>query len=270
MSKDPHSLSGSELLNASIGKGGTTHKEIFAKPKGGGGGMGRASKPAPTNNQPDEDLVPDAPKPEPPAEPKVKLTNPKFLVPDAHFEEKVQFTIDAELPASMKDVKRVIVTAWSLLPHGEKQQAFSRDFYIENGKVTGEVELRRPSKYEGKEVESCPYIFTAKHRDSKEVESPKIKVKEKFGGNEEVILELAASDQLKKDGISFELKSKNGAVISKVEAKTGEEKAGNLTLKFEKLDASLNYDLNMLDSHGKIVETIFKDIPFGKWTGITA
>ncbi|MEO6094993.1 MAG: hypothetical protein ABIW76_04710 [Fibrobacteria bacterium] len=271
MNKDPFALSGSELLNSSVGKRATPHKEIFAKPKVGGGGMGRVSKPVPTNQEPDEDLVPDAPKPVPPAETKVRLTNPKFLVPDAHFEDKVHFTIDAALPASMKDVKRVIVTVWSIPPHGEKQQAFCKDFYIDDdGKVTGEVELSRPSKTEGKEVESCPYNFTAKHRDSKEVESPKIKVKERFGGNEEVVLELPASDQLKKDGISFELKSKNGAIISKVEAKTGEEKEGNLSLKFEKIDSNLSYDLNMLDLDGKIMETIFKDIPFGEWTGITA
>jgi len=170
----------------------------------------------------------------------------------------------------MKDVKRVIVAAWSIPPHGEKQKAFSKDFYIDDeGKVNGEIELRRPPKYEGKEVESCPYIFTAKHRDSKEVESPKIKVKEKFSGNEEVILEIDASAQLKKSGASFELKSQNGAIISKVEAKNGEEKAGILTLKFEKLDANLSYALILLDSQGEIMETIFTDIPFGKWAGAT-
>lgn len=266
MSDNSFRIPGSDLLRKAEGIFPSASKEIFAKPKGGGGGLGRASKPAPTNNQPDEDLVPDAPKPALPVESLVKLSNPKFLVPEGHFEEKVPFSVDADLPASLKDVKRVIVTAWSLPPHGEKQQAFSKDFYVDDdGKVTGEIELRRPSKQNGKEVDACPYYFTARHRDSKQVESPKIKVKEKFGGNEDLILELAASDDLKNSGTLFELRSKNGAIISKVEVKNGEEKAGVVILKFVKLDANLSYSLNKLDSSGKIEETIFKDLPFGKW-----
>jgi hypothetical protein len=266
LSKDHFALPGSELLNPSVGKSASPHKEIFAKPKGGGGGLGRASKPAPTNNQPEEDLVPDAPKPEPPAEPLVKLTNPKFLVPDGHFEEKVPFSIDADLPASLKDVKRVIVTAWSIPKNGEKQQAFSKDFYIDdNGKVTGDVELRRPSKYEGKEVESCPYVFTAKHRDSKEIESPRLPVKEKPRGNDELVLELTSSEKLKTEGFAFHLKSKDGSVDSKIETKNGEEKEGVLTLKFTKLDPKLEYSLDMINPQGKILESIFPNTAFGKW-----
>lgn len=268
MTIDPFSLPGCELLKPMGGKmDGAANKDIFTKPTLGGGGGGRAKKPAlAANQEPEEDLIPVAPKQVPPAEPPVKLSNPKFLVPDGHFEAKVPFSVDADIPASFKDVRRVIVTVWSIPQHGEKQQAFSKDFYIDgNGKVTGEVELRRPSKYEGKEVETCPYLFTAKHRHSKEIQSPRLPVKEKLSGNEDLVLELTSSEILKTGGFVFQLKSKDGSIDSKIETKNGEEKAGMLTLKFTKLDSKLEYALDVLDGQGKIVEAIFPNTPFGKW-----
>ena len=158
------------------------------------------------------------------------------------------------------------MTVWSIPPHGEKQQAFSKDFYIDDdGKVTGEVELRRPSKFEGKEVESCPYYFTAKHRDSKEVESPKIKAKERPVVDTDLVLEVANSQTLKDGEYSFELKSNDGTVKIRLESKNVKEKEGKITLTFSKLNPDLLYTLDALNSTGEVFETIFEDVKFGNW-----
>jgi hypothetical protein len=97
------------------------------------------------------------------------------------------------------------------------------------------------------------------------MESPKLQVKEKPSGNEELVLELPSTKELKNSGYSFQLKSKDGSILSKLAAKNAEEKEGNIILKFVKLDPKLRYSLELLDSHGKVLDTPFSDAPFGQW-----
>lgn len=241
----------------------SAHDDIFQKPKGGGGG-GPRRKPDPTQ-EPEVEQIPSNPPPQPPKDPPVKLSNPKWSVESAHFEETVSLSVDVSLPESLKEIKRVIVTVFALSPNGAKSQIKSRDLYVDEGKIQGEFELQRPPKQDNQDVESCPYVFTAKHRDSKEVESPKLPVKDKPRGHEELVLEFNSSDELKTGSFAFQLKSKDGSIISKIETKNGLEKEGKLSLKFTKLDPKLEYNLDMLNSKGEIVESIFPDTPFGNW-----
>jgi len=241
----------------------SAHTDIFQKPKAGGGGSPKR-KPEPVAES-EIEQIPDNPPPPPPKDPLVKVSNPKWFVESAQFEDTVSLSVDVFLPESLKDIKRVIVTVFALSPNGAKSQIKSRDLYVDEGKVQGDFVLHRPPKQDNKEVESCPYVFTAKHRDSKEIESPRLPVKEKPWGNDELVLELNSSEELKTGGFAFQLKSKDGSIVSKIETKVGEEKAGKLTLKFVKLNPQLEYTLEMLNSQGEIEDTIFPVIPFGKW-----
>lgn len=240
------------------------HDDIFQKPKAGGGGSPKR-KPEPVA-EPEIEQIPYNPPPPPPKEPPVKLSNPKWSVDSAQFEDTVSLSVDVFLPETLKEIKRVIISVFALCPNGEKPSIKVRDLYVnDEGKVKGEFVLHRPPKQDNKEIESCPYVFTAKHRDSKEIESPRLPVKEKPRGNDELVLEFTSSDELKTGGFAFHLKSKDGSVNSKIETKNGEEKGGLLTLKFTKLDPNLEYALDMLNAQGKIVESIFPNILFGKW-----
>ena len=259
-------MPGDEVRNK-FGPNPTANKDIFQKPKlGGGGGGGTPKRKAEPVAEPEEDLVPEQAVPPKPQEPAVKLTNPKWAVETAHFGDTVAFSIDVDLPESLKDITRVIVTAFSLPAKKKKEQVKARDFYVKDGKVQGEFELVRPENQDGKEVESCPYYFTAKHRDSKELEGPHLPVQDKPKGNDELILELKSSEELKTGGFVFHLKSKDGTVDQKIETKSGQEKEGTLTLKFTKLDPKLEYALDLLNADGKVAESIFPNTQFGKWT----
>lgn len=239
------------------------NEDIFQKPKGGGG-VGPRRKPEPAQES-EVEQIPSNPPPASPKAPPVKLSNPKWSVETAHFEDKVSLSVDVSLPESLKEIKRVIITIFSISPNGAKSQIKSRDLYVEAGKVQGEFQLERPPKYDNKEVESCPYVFTAKHRDAKEIESTRLPVNEKPRGNDELVLEFASSEKLKTGGFAFHLKSKDGSYNSKIDTKNGEEKAAILIFKFTKLDPKLEYALDMLNAQGKIVESIFPYMLFGKW-----
>lgn len=242
----------------------SANTDIFQKSKAGGGGSPKR-KPEPVA-EPEIEQIPYNPPPPPPKEPPVKLTNPKWSVDSAHFEDKVTVSVDVFLPPSLKDIKRVVVTVLAVLPNGTKAFIKNKDLYVnEEGKVKHEFVLDRPPKQDNKELESCPYVFTAKHRDSTEIESPRLQVNDKPNGDDELLLEFTSSEALKTGGIAFHLKSKDGSFDSKIETKSGEEKEGTLTLKFIKLDSKLEYALDMLNAQGKIVESIFPYTQFGKW-----
>ncbi len=163
--KDPYAMPGGDPfkkkqddLNPSA------HDDIFQKGKAGGGGK---KKPEPVSKEKDDELLPALPPQPPPAEPPVRLYNPKWSVENAHFEEKVALSFDVDLPESLKDITRVIVTVHALSPNGKREEIKSRDLYIKDGKVQGEFDLFRPAKQDNKEVEIPPYISTASPRSSK-------------------------------------------------------------------------------------------------------
>lgn len=231
-------------------------------PKGGGAGLRR--KPEPALEPADE---PESMQPEPQPEKKdvVVLTNPKWLVDEATFEQKVGLSVDVLLPESLKEIKRVIITVYSVSPKGVKSQVKARDLYVDQGEVTGEFELATPPKEDGKGLEACDYLFTAKHRDSKEIESPRLHAKSKANGSEILELELPSPDETESGGQTFRLKSNDGSIDAKMAIKDGQEKEGKITLKFQKLDPMQRYSLELMNGKGEVVEAIFTDTQFGKW-----
>jgi hypothetical protein len=231
----------------------------------GGAGIRRKADPVPESAA---DPIPVEPAAPPEQKPLVRLLNPKWSVEEANFEDKVGISVEAVLPESLKDIKRLIVTVFSITSQGIRSQIKSKDLYVDEGLVKGEFELSAPAREGDKVIESCEYLFTAKHRDSKEVESPRLHAKAKPRGNDELILEVPSSDDLKKGGHSFRLKSNDGTIICKIETKNVQEKDGTLTFKFEKLDPKLRYALDFLDSQDRIVDTIFSDMPFGRWAEV--
>lgn len=259
--KNPFAMPGDSKLKKSD-LNSSAPKDIFQQPKGGG--IAPRRKPE-TNQDPEEELLPENTPPPPPKETPVRLSNPKWSVDSAYFEETVSLSVDVDLPESLKDITRVIVTVFAFIAHEKKQQVKSLDLHVKDGKVQSDFDIPSPEKRENKEIDSCSYLFTAKHRDSKEVESPRLSVKSKSKGNDELVLELPSSDELKKNGHTFQLMSKDGTIVWKVETKNGVEKDGKLTLKFENLDPNLEYSLDELNGKGQIIETLFTNTPFGKW-----
>lgn len=198
-------------------------------------------------------------------EPRVRLSNLRWSVDRAHFEETVSIILDIEIPEALKEITRVIVTVFALSKTGKREHIKSKELWAKEGKVQGDFILMPPRSRDEKENRTYPYLFVAKHRDSKEAESPQLPVQEKEGGKEELILEIPNSVEVKKTGNAFRLRSKDGSVNSKVEVNSGEEKDDSMIIKFSKLDAKLHYTLEELDKQGNLVCTIFSEKLFGKW-----
>ncbi len=272
---NPFHFSGSDLFKKAGSEGAipSAHPDIFTKPKAGGGngigggrsGRAKALESKKTEDDEEELQIEKQATPARAVDPPVKLTNLKWAVDSAHFEQNVEITMDIDIPKSLENITRVIVTVYALGANGKRETIKAKELWAKDGRVQGDFVLYPPSKHEERSAASYPYIYTAKHRDSKEMESPKLQVTGKVSGNEELVLELASTKELKNSGYSFQLKSKDGSFLSKLETKNAEEKAGNIIIKFEKLDPKSHYYLELLDAHGKIIETLFSDVPFGEW-----
>ncbi|GEM_PF-5958130 len=128
MTKDPFALSGSELLNPSMGKGAVPHKEIFAKPKGGGGGLGRARKPSPTNQEPESEPL-DMTGGDKPAATKEKSQSKAVLKKIDWVKSETLFNTDAEVSAEFE------------IPESEKNRTLVDFQLLEN--MDGEYIIRK-------------------------------------------------------------------------------------------------------------------------------
>lgn len=152
-------------------------KEIFTHGAGGGGGR---AKPA-TNADPEplgEEQTPLEPvKEEQKKKPKVRLFDPKWTVDRASFGDKARFSVGAELPDESKHLTRVVFTLFTKLPNGKKERIDGNEGYLKDGKAEQEFTLYPPNaSQDGNRPQQCAYVFTAKHRDSAEIESPVLPV----------------------------------------------------------------------------------------------
>lgn len=256
MTIDPFGFPGSQLLKPlSVKIGGAANKDIFAKPTVGGGGGGRAKKPVPAVNQePEEDLVPEPPSPPPPKEPPVKLSNPKWLSEVAFFGDSVKVTVDIDLPESHTHLTRVAFTLYRLNDTGKKEKTSSADFHAKDGKVEGEFKLEAPKDL--KSTEPVPYIFTAIHRDAKEVESQKLNASEPLRN---LICEMDDHSDIKKTGYMLVLKDSRGEIHTCFKASDGVEKDGVLSFDFKNLDADAKYILEMQNEKAEVIDVIFSE-----------
>jgi hypothetical protein len=247
-------ISGGDLLKKPPDMNPSAHKDVLVKSKSGGG-LGR-TRPPEQAPEPEEDLIAE-PVAEPiKKQPEVRLSNPKWSAESAFFEDKVMASVDVELPETHKDLTRITLTLFSLLPNGKKEQISTLDVHAKSGKAEGEFIVQRPADRDGKKVASSSYAFTAKHRDSKDIESGQLKATEV---KPNLILELDEHSDIAKPGFSVVLKSKDGSVHSKFLAKDGVKKGSLLSFDFKKLDSETAYVMELRDDKDKAVDVIFKD-----------
>lgn len=85
------------------------------------------------------------------------------------FNERITASAMAELPPSKQHLTRISFTLYALRPDG-RERIDNKDGYLKEGRAEIEFTLYYPQSHDGL-PEQCEYIFTAKHRDSKEATS---------------------------------------------------------------------------------------------------
>jgi hypothetical protein len=164
--------------------------------------------------------------------PKVLLRNLAWSVPQGSFNGKARFQLEADLPAALAHLTRLEIKIVALTPDG-KEPIDRKEIHLKQGQAAGEATLFYPRyREDGNLPASCDFIFTAKHRDSEEAESPRLTAKQPFVSNlrwekaEEwfgVPVKLLANTCLK-DGeeVTVKVASENGlALDTKAKAKKG-------------------------------------------------
>jgi hypothetical protein len=170
MSSDLFFVPGGDLLKK-MGETKTSPSEdIFQKRKlGGGGGVGRKPAPVPV---PEEEAIPFLPAIEekPKEGPKVQLSNLKWSKETGEFNGTVGVSVEAIVPDDFKHMTKIEFKAIALTPDGKREVIDKQESHLQNGTASKEMTLFWPQyRTEGKVLDECQYIFTAKHRESKEV-----------------------------------------------------------------------------------------------------
>lgn len=112
----------------------------------------------------------------------VVLSNSRWDREKAYFmQDKVKASVDVAIPASRGEVKKIVFNLYALLPGGKRSDLIASvtGFPDKSGTATAEFTLFLPKNEERlivKPVESYQYMFTAKHKYSKEISGPKLQV----------------------------------------------------------------------------------------------
>jgi hypothetical protein len=224
---------------------------------GGGGAKKRPPAPAP---EPEEDLVPDNPVPEPEAEKPVKLSSPKWEAPECHFGDKVGFSLEVLLPETHAHLTRVSVALNRVLVNGKKEALGTLDVHAKDGRAAGEFKVDRPPNCTDAEAQ---FVFIAKHRDAEApIESAVLKATQ---APRHLACEFDDDSEISKEGYSLVLKSADGSIHTLFKAADGVNQDGTLTFEFKDLDPDTKYILQIEDGAGKPVETIFSEVRHGEW-----
>ncbi|MEO7779451.1 MAG: hypothetical protein ABIY63_18135 [Fibrobacteria bacterium] len=163
---------------------------IFQKPKNSGGGGSAASRAAKRQAESDKKSQEEWDKQDnetarksvvedPPVEKGevVKLSNPKWAKEKGQFNEKMITEVDVDLPDTHKHLTRVSFTLFAASQGtGKLERIDAKDAHVKEGKASVEFTLFYPQQKDGQLVKECPYVCVMKHRDSKELESPKLEV----------------------------------------------------------------------------------------------
>ncbi len=183
MNMDPFSKNG---LNTAPGKAKSSTDEIFVKSKNGGVGGGSSLKrKAEADAHAQAEAESEAhfksrdkvEEPEEKPKPVVTLHSPKWSVSKGHFNEKAGASVEGDLPPESANLTRVEFILYAFAPDGKKERIEAKDGYLKDKKAEVEFTLFRPAgSGSGGIPQSVPYGFTAKHRDSKIVESPRLDV----------------------------------------------------------------------------------------------
>jgi hypothetical protein len=237
------------------------HADIFsARPRGA------VVRPRKVEAPPPEEAEAYGPEPGP-AEAEEKkeealLSDVAFAKAVAGFGETVVVSATVSLPKSIAHMTRVVFTLCAPGQDGKPEAQGQAEGHAKDGKVTAKMVLPQADpKSDARERE---FTLRAKHKTGKEAEGGKLKVKADAPADLEI--EIGDAAAAKKEGHGFRLTGEPGKVQKTLFPKDGKEKDGKLLLKFEKLDPTLQYTLEELDSQGKMLGAIFSGKKFGVWS----
>lgn len=222
------------------------------------GGLGRARPPEPSL-EPIEEAIAEPDQPPPPEQPKVILSNPKWLQEEASIGDKVKAAVEIKLPPGHAHLNRVILDLFVLEANGKKEKISSMETHAKDGKAEGEFTLMRPAGT--KAGEKVHYVFTAKHRDTKDVESPQLQAVEPARN---LICELDARSEITNEGYALVLKG-GGKIHTSYKAKDGIREDGILKFNFTEMDPEVAYILELQDEKGRKVAALFSQMKHGDW-----
>lgn len=172
-----HPNSSDPLLSGIPGGKGPDTSGIFARR---GAPTRRPTKIA-AKEEPDEDLEPESePVEEEAPVAEVRLSNPRWDAEEGVFNSTRKSLVDVALPAGSEHLTRVNFILWALVPDGEPERIDAKEGTIKDGVAEVEFTLWYPQARdeEGNLLATCPYVFAAKHRDSKEEKGPELEVVE--------------------------------------------------------------------------------------------
>ena len=227
--------------------------------KHGGRPMRRAPEP---ESQP-EPLIPESAHPEA-EEPKptVALRDLKWGKEAGVFGRKSRISVHADLPTALKHATRIQFTLFAPDAQGKPEKLIALEGHLENGEAHADFELPHTQGKDGATEPGRTFTCVAKHRDSEPLESAKHTAKEVAR------LELSLDDAQawKKAGYRFCLGQAGGEHMLALKAEDGEERDGKLTLRFEDLDATAKYTLEIRDEmEDKLRQVVFKERKYGDW-----
>ena len=104
----------------------------------------------------------------------VELTALAWSASRGVFNEKITASAKAEFPPGKEHLTRTTFTLYAL-PPGGRERIDTKDSHLKDGRAEVEFTLYYPQSRNGS-PEQCEYVFTAKHRDSKEATSPTLPV----------------------------------------------------------------------------------------------
>lgn len=177
--KDPSGRAWQAIYAINRGRRGGGRVGGQSRQKSGAAATEEAEQEAEEALQPEDDV-----QDTPPAErPQARLFNPRWGSDQGYFNEKVVATVEGELPPESSHLTRVTFTV-SALKEGQAERIVVQDAYLREGKATAEVDLWIPQFRDanGNLVQECEYAFTAKHRDSPEIESERLTGKPRSNG----------------------------------------------------------------------------------------
>lgn len=139
-------------------------------------------RPVKATAQPEEEeLQPEsAPEAEVAKVAEVRLSNPRWDADEGVFNSTRKALVDVSLPPGSEHLTRVNLTLWANVPGREPERIDTKEGTIKDGVAEVEFTLWYPQARdeEGNLIAACPFVFAAKHRDSKEEKSLELKVVE--------------------------------------------------------------------------------------------
>lgn len=109
--------------------------------------------------------------------PAVTLSNLKWECEMGVFNAAAGLSLEVSLPEELKNQNRISLTLFALPPDGSRERIDSQEAYVKDGKVEARFTCYYPQyREDGKLLEECEFLFQAKHRDSKDMDSPSLEV----------------------------------------------------------------------------------------------